>query len=212
MKAAQEIKNLKDDVKQAGLRENEQRNQKENVLTELRKRDDDLAELKTLSDMRQQQAENIKDHVIITAVNPVELTLESNENSGPGITLTIHIRNESLYNITIPREDVQGCLAFTEQPLQEAVIVVRDAWTEPIENLRPLAPASIVLRQPLRGFEVERIKSLPDGHFRLAPLRIPITVVNSQYKIPVKNLRIMPEFDHLPVNAFCVTKSLDSKD
>ncbi|MCA1577398.1 MAG: hypothetical protein LC794_08555 [Acidobacteria bacterium] len=210
--AAKDIEKLKRDLKEAGLRENDQRNQKETVLTELRKREDDLAELRTLRAMREGQAGNIKDHVIMTGLNPIELKLQGNADSGPCVTLTIFIRNESLYNVAIRPNEIQGRLAFGEQALQEPIIVVIDAWNDPIDNLKPLGSASIVLRQPLRGFEVERIMSLPDGAFRLAPLRIPITVVNSQYKVLSKNLRITAEFDHIRLDAFCVTKNVDSKD
>jgi len=206
-----DCKKAQDDLVEADKRTRAQENQKEDVLAELRKREEDLAELKTLRALRETQAGSIKDHVVITGVNPIELILESNAESGPCVTFTLFIRNESLYNIAIRPDEVKGCLAFANQQLQERVIVVRDAWTEPIENLVPLAPASIVLRQPLRGFEVDRIKSLPEGQFWLAPLRIPITA-HGQYKVPSKNLRITPEVQYLPVSAFCNTKSLDSKD
>lgn len=220
--AFREIEKLKDalveadrkskaDLLEADKRTNEQRGMKEDILTELRKRQEDLAELKTLSDMRLTQAENIKDHVIITRVNAGDLVLDGNQETGPCLTLELRIKNESLYNISIRPNEIAGSLAFADQPLKEPVFAINDAWREPIENLRPFASEGITLQQPLRGFEVERIKSLPDGRFRLTPLRVPITV-HSQYHVPLKNLRITPEIDNLPINAFRVTKSLDSKD
>jgi hypothetical protein len=214
-RAIKEITQLKNDLKEAGLREDGQKNQKEDILTELRKREADLAELKTLSDMRTEQAENIKNHVIITKVSAGDLVLDGDAESGPCVTLALQIRNESLFNVAIQPKDVGGSLALAERLLQEPILVINDAWREPIENLRPFASASITLLQPLRGFEVERVRSLKDnpaGRFRLSPLRVQVTAVDSQYKVPPRNLRITPEIDYLAFDAFRLTKSLDSED
>jgi hypothetical protein len=164
--------------------------------------------------MRLEQAENIKDHIAVVKVKAGDLILEGNADTGPCVTLELRIRNESLFNISIQPDDVKGCLAFADRPLPEPISVIIDFAREPITNLRPFGWASLVLCQPLRIVDVERIISLQDnsiGRFSLAPLVVPITI-DSQYKVPSKNLRIAPDIEHLPINAFRVTKTLDNKD
>ncbi|HKY30722.1 MAG TPA: hypothetical protein VJM12_22510 [Pyrinomonadaceae bacterium] len=215
--AAKDIEKLKRDLKEAGLRENDQRNQKETVLAELRKREADLAELKTLIDMRITQAENITGHVTVTSVHAGDLMFVGNSETPPCVTLELRIRNDSLFNISIKPENVRGHLVFADNVLPEPISVIIDFAREPISGLRPFAHGSLVLYQPLRIADVEWIKSLQDsqkGRFRLTHLGIPISVDGrySQYKVTSGNLRIHPDLQALPITAFRVTKSVDIKD
>ncbi|HJP93175.1 MAG TPA: hypothetical protein VJ875_14550 [Pyrinomonadaceae bacterium] len=158
-----ECAKLRTDYVNAVKETNDLRIQKDDVNNELTKRKQELDGLKTLRDMRSAQAKNIKGHIIITHVNAGDLILDLDAENEPCVTVGLKIRNESLFNISIPPKDVKGSLFFANRSLAEPIRVINDLVRIPIEDLEPFAYGYITLLQPLRVNEIERIQSLQDS-------------------------------------------------
>jgi hypothetical protein len=87
------------------LEDKESKNATYTALTECKRQ---LADWETLRQIRTEQANDIKGHVVLTKVEPGKLVV--NTDGSVCIFLVLVIRNESLFDITIHHENVKGCL------------------------------------------------------------------------------------------------------
>lgn len=103
------------------------------------------------------QAMNISDHVVIESITAVELKL-----TGPRLQLKLafEIKNNSLFDIAINREDIGGHIAFRGQAYREEICLSMfdDATAPAVESLGHLQSKYFVVRQPLRGSDAEEIE------------------------------------------------------
>lgn len=193
-----------EDGREFQLQAIDEKAQKEDLVKKLAEYKGQLQQMESLRIIRDAQAENIKDHVVITDIWPGRLKLAGDFLS---VSLVFGIRNESLFDITIPPEEVKGALTFADRRLTEPIHMIVDIYRERIRNLRPLQQAKFMLEQPLRGFEAETIQKCltdPDAKFSLSYLGVTITVGDGSTVAP-RYLKVEPEFEHLPLARFSST-------
>lgn len=150
----------------------------------------------------QAQATNIDNWVVIKEVKARDLRLTKTPRM---VIITIRIRNESIYKITINPDEVTGRLLFKHIPFREEAKVPHDAIL--IEDLEPRRVAQLLLEQPLTQTEAETILAArenadPNGIFWLGNLHIPISARNTPETVNVKRLTISSEFELLNVADF----------
>jgi hypothetical protein len=155
--------------------------------------------LKWLSDLANEQAKDISEHVKITAVKAGRLIL----SNGPrNVTVALRIRNESVFEITIHPENITGCLFFNTKPSREPARVL-DTDRPPIENLKPKQEETLVIEQPLWQSEAETISEADgESRFWIGNLSIPISVGNVLQQVEAKDLRIRAEIEHIYLKDF----------
>lgn len=198
------------EAKEAALRENDLRGQRDGLSKLYDESRKELADLGWLRQLAEEEGTNISEHVVITAVKPGSLKLAVSPRC---VTIGLFIRNESIFDITIRAENVKGHLFFKTRRLDEPARVLLDSDRPPIENLKPMQKEILVIEQPLRGYEAETISEADEeARFWLGNLSIPISVENVPLQVETKDLRIGVEVEHLYLKTFGKKTSAPSEN
>lgn len=175
-----------------------------------------MSELTWLASLAAEQAKDIGEYVVATIAtypHAGELVLEGKELC---ITLGLNIRNESVFDISILPKDVSGSMAVDGKFLKEPASILIGELCGPIENLKPRKTEMLVLEQPLRQSEAERItKSLTEAGAKIwiGGLTILVSSGNGHLKVEPKQVRLSDKDGCIQLTDFkCNTKSLDDHD
>lgn len=204
------------DLRNAQLTAKQEKGTKDEIYKLYRDEERKVAELTWLASLAAEQAKNIADYVVVTIAtypHAGELVLEGKELC---ITLGLYIRNESVFDISILPKDVSGSMSVDGKSLKEPVSILIGELRGPIENLKPRKTEMLVLEQPLRQSEAERItRSLTDAGAKIwiGSLSILASSDNSHLKVEPKQLHLTDRNGHIQLRDFkCNTRSLDDKD
>lgn len=208
----QRLNTALNDLENAKLEVNQERNTKDEIYKLYRDTERKLAELTWLASLAAEQAKNIANYVVVTiATYPSagELVLEGSDLC---IILGLNIRNESIFDISILPKDVSGSMAINGKFLKEPASILINDFRGPIENLQPRKTQMLVLEQPLRQSEAERIiKSLAETGSRIWIGGLTILISsssNSSVKVEPKPASLSDRDSNIPLIDFkCDTKS-----
>jgi len=195
------------EAREASLRENDIRGQRDGLSKLYDESKREVADLAWLRRLEEDQAKDISEHVkatLATYPQSGELELVGDQLC---IIVGLSIRNESVFDITIRPQDIAGQFSLNRVPMKEPAGVLIDDFRQQIENLKPMQKGWLVLEQPLREFEVEKINRClgdDDAKFWIGGMIIPISVNNplnnDTQKVDPKPLRIPAESQYVPVN------------
>jgi hypothetical protein len=206
---------LRADLDNAIKERDQEKGTKDAIYTLYRDTERKLAELTWLASLAAEQAKNIENYVVATIAtypHAGELVLEGKELC---ITLGLNIRNESVFDISILPKDVSGSMVVDGKSLKEPTSILIGDVRTPIENLQPRKTEMLVLEQPLRQSEAERItRSLIEAGAKIwiGSLTILVSSNNSYLKVEPKRLHLKDRDGYIQLTDFkCNTKSLDTE-
>ena len=214
-KALDDVKQLKHDLKEAGLRENQEKGSKDEIYKLYRESEQKLAGMDWLNRMAYQQSTNIAEHIKVSVIkypHSGELVL-----NGPRLCAIVGlmIRNESVFEIDILAKDVSGHFWINDRALAEPAGLLVDEDRGSIEELEPMKTRALILNQALRQSDAEEIqRCLTDENAKLyiGNLDILVSAKNSAFTVQPKPLRLT-EVRNVPLSSLkCNTKSLDTPD
>jgi hypothetical protein len=153
----------------------------------------ELANLDWLYALAKEQAQDISAHVTVSLVtypHSGELQLTGTDLC---ILVGLAIKNESVFNISVEDKEITGHFGLKGVAFKENAGQLIDDFRPPLHGLKPKQQEILVLEQPLRQFEAEKIqKCLSDDDAKLVikSLRIPISASNSAMRVEPKLLRM----------------------
>jgi hypothetical protein len=213
--ALADLKALRTELDNAIKERNQEKGSKDGIYNLYRESEQKLASLTWLKLLAEEQAKDISSYVVAKIVsypNAGELVLEGKELC---VVVGVSIRNESVFEINITDKDMKG--SFSDgKTFAEPATILKDQLRGPIEGLKPLNSQLLVLEQPLRQSEAERIRrSLADQTVKIAigDVRLLISSQNASIPVDPKPLLLNDRGGKIPLSDFkCDTKSLDSAD
>lgn len=184
----------------ANKRANDEKNSKDETYNLLHARERQISQYAWLMNMANEQRRDLSAHVEVTSVHPRSVKLTDLRC----VTVTLHITNLSVFDITINPKHVAGHFSFNGKPYRDPVFDVTETRYR-VLNLKPRAKGIVTIEQPLLETETEAIRyRLKDAtaEFWLGGLIIPITIENLHG--PPINLRIGVELESVLLSTFLI--------
>jgi hypothetical protein len=145
-----------------------------------------LNELDSLIRLAGDQAQHLSDHIsveIVTDPQCGELQLTGNDLC---VLLVVGITNQSVFEIAIEEKKIRGQFSLSRVAFKEKAEQLIDDFRAPLHNLKPKQREFIIIEQPLRTFEAEKIQRClddPDAKFWVGGVRIPISINNPGFEV-----------------------------
>jgi hypothetical protein len=183
---SEELRAAQHEAKQANLRTNELRGTNESLLELKREAERKLADLKWLTKLAEDQAVQLSDHIrveVATYPHCGEMQLSGKDLC---VLLGLSIKNESVFEIAIEEKKITGQFSLNNVAFREKADQLIDTFRAPLRNLKPQQKEMIVIEQPLREFEAEKIKRCledPDAKFWIGGVRVPISINNQGFEV-----------------------------
>jgi hypothetical protein len=184
-------------AKEAQLRANEEKNQKDNAYDMYRECERLFSTFAWLHQVASDQAPILGDELVKTIeVRPYGLELTKAPRR---VIVELVVKNESVFDVTLNTADAKGCLFFNTIPQTEPSLITLN----PREPIKPNQTGTLFIEQPLLKSEAETIlEAAEDSHFWLGNLKIPILVEGIPQVIKSQELRIREHVEKLPLNNF----------
>lgn len=200
----EEMAGLKRDLENATKTINFEVNQRDQWMKQCDEAKSKLAELWWLRERAVAHGDYIEEYVIIRSIKPHRLNLDKK----PHMSVILEIENGSLFDVTILTKDIEGYFHFDNEPFETNVRASKSEERILIGSYKPSnnPPTLLVIEQPLRGFEADRIRKADgEAHFWLGNLGIWVCVddkVQSNPGVRRKKLIIPPDFADVHLKAF----------
>lgn len=189
----EEMDALKQKAETANLRADTEATDKA-FIRELKERaESQLANLDFLYDLAKEQAQDISAHVKASPAiypHPGELQLTGDDLC---ILLGLIITNESVFTVSIEDKEITGHFSLNGVAFKENAGQLIDSFRSPLHGLKPKQQEILILEQPLRQFEAEKIqRCLTNDEAKLVinTLRIPISANNPAMRVEPRPLRL----------------------
>lgn len=171
-----ELATAKNDTENANKRANYETSQRDEFINRYNEVSRKLADLEWLRLMAENQVKHMSEHIKVTAIT--ELYKLMIGKAPRRVTVTLRIRNESVFDVAIIKP-MTGCLYYRTVALSEPAHLLIDRDHPLIEDLKPSEEALLTIEQPIRQTEAETINEFmedTDTRFWLGNLRIPISI------------------------------------
>jgi hypothetical protein len=180
-----ELKAAKDVAREADKRANEEKGNKDSIYAMFQEKENRLNELDWLIRLAGKQAQQLSDYVSVEIMTDQcgELKLSGDDLR---VLLTVWIRNHSIFEIMIDEKKISGQFSLNRVAFKEKAEQLITDFHPPLHNLRHRQREYIIIEQPLRTFEAEKIQRClddPDAKFWIGGVRIPIFANNPGFEV-----------------------------
>jgi hypothetical protein len=174
------------EASEAHKRANEEKGSKDSIYAMFQEKEHRLSDLNWLIKLAEDQVSQLSDHLSVEIViDPQcgELQLTGKDLC---VLLVVWITNQSVFEIAIEEKKIRGQFSLSRVAFKEKAEQLIDDFRAPLHNLKPRQREMIIIEQPLRAFEAEKIQRClddPDAKFWVGGVRIPISINNAGFEV-----------------------------